>query len=161
MGAVCWEVDIVSATVIKVHLGASDPTAVRKQTEPEVRSAGVAVAALDETLFSLHHRLDESEIAMVGQMRTISHDQRHLSRSEVPRFAITGNPRVDQETSRGRRCFGAAYLFLIHVVGNSRSRRLRVARGDMYQRHSRRSCYHAVASAADDDDHSKCRCPLT
>lgn len=79
VGAVGREVLVVDGTVIEVRLRAADPTAVGEQAEPEIGPRGVAVAALGEVLLPGHHRLDEGEIAAVGQMRAIPHDQRHFS----------------------------------------------------------------------------------
>lgn len=65
---------IMNGAVIEVRLGTTDPAAVREQAEPEIRSRNVAIAAFGETLLPRHQRLDEGEIAAVGQMRAISHD---------------------------------------------------------------------------------------
>lgn len=74
VSAVRREVLIVDSAVIEMSLGTADPAAVREQAEPEIRPLSVAVAALGETLLSRHHRLDEGEIAAVGQMRAVPHN---------------------------------------------------------------------------------------
>jgi len=88
VGAMGWKVLVVNGAVIKLRLRATDPTAVGKQTEPKIRSRGVAIAALDEALLSGHHCLDEGEIAAIGQMRAIPYDQRHFSTFSGRRVAV-------------------------------------------------------------------------
>lgn len=74
VGAVSREVLVVDGAVIEVRLRAADPTTVGKQAEPEVGPRSVAVTALGEAFLPSHHRLDEGEIAAVGQMWAIPHD---------------------------------------------------------------------------------------
>lgn len=74
VSAVARIILIVNGTVVEVRLGAADPAAVGEQTKPEIRSRNVAIATLGKTLLPRHHRLDEGEIATVGQMRAVSHD---------------------------------------------------------------------------------------
>jgi len=92
VGAVSREVLVVDGAVVEVRLGAADPTAVGEQAEPEVGPRSIAVAALGEALLPSHHRLDEGEVAAIGQMRAIPHDQRHFfSGRQTVVLSTTGN----------------------------------------------------------------------
>lgn len=88
MGAMGREVLVVDGAMIEMRLRAADPATVVEQAEPEIGPRGVAVAALDEALLPGHHCLDEGEIAAIGQMRTIPHDQRHFSCFSGRRTAV-------------------------------------------------------------------------
>lgn len=74
MSAVTRVVLVVNGTVVEMRLGAADPAAVGVQAKPEIGCRNVAIATLGETLLPRHHRLDEGEIAAVGQMWAVSHD---------------------------------------------------------------------------------------
>lgn len=79
VGAVGWEVLIVNGTMIEVRFCATNPAAFGIQTEPEIGSLNVAIAAFGETLLLRHHRLDEAEIAAIRQMWAVPHHQWHIS----------------------------------------------------------------------------------